>query len=174
MPRGGKRPNAGRPSGTSAYGESTKVMRVPVSRLKEIKELLATSSPPLSIPLFSAKVSAGFPSPADDYIETYLDLNEHLIKHPAATFMVKAIGDSMIGAGISSGDILIVDRSIEPVHRKVVIAAIDGELTVKRLFLTDSQMILKAENPNYPDIEIKQDQDTTIWGVVTNVIHEVE
>ena len=86
-------------------------------------------------PLFLVPVSAGFPSPADDYIENQLDLNKHLIKHPAATFFVKVKGDSMIDAGIHSGDILIIDRSLEATDKKVVIAVVDGELTVKNILL---------------------------------------
>jgi DNA polymerase V len=85
------------------------------------------------LPLYANKISAGFPSPADDYIEMKLDLNTHLIKHPAATFFVRVSGDSMLNAGINSGDLLIVDRSIEPVDGKIVIVALNGELTVKRL-----------------------------------------
>ena len=110
--RGGKRPNAGRPKGSNVFGESTKVVRIPLSRVDEVKALLL--NPATRIPLFASKVPAGFPSPLDDYIESHLDLNEYLIKHSAATFMVGAIGDSMTGAGIFSGDILVVDRSLPP------------------------------------------------------------
>lgn len=171
MPRGGKRINAGRPAGSSRYGETTKVLRVPLSRVDDVRQLIQNQYQ--KIPLFSANVPAGFPSPADDYIEDHLDLNEHLIKHPAATFMVRATGDSMIGAGIFSGDILIVDRSLPVANGAVVIAAIDGELTVKRFFKQGNSLRFKAENPDYPDIVVKGEQDTIIWGVVTNVIHAV-
>ena len=144
-PRGGYRPKAGRPSGKGPYGESTQVMRVPLSRVPEVKRLIKNS--PQRIPLYCSKVPAGFPSPADDFIEAHLDLNDFLIQHPAATFMVRATGDSMINAGIFSDDILIVDRSITAESGMVVIAAIDGELTVKRLQLTPDSMLLQAENP---------------------------
>ena len=122
-------------------------------------------------PLFLVSVSAGFPSPADDYIENQLDLNRHLIKHPAATFFVKVKGDSMIDAGIHSGDILIVDRSLEANDKKVVIAVVDGELTVKRIRIIDKKVFLLPENSDFSSTEITESMDFKIWGVVTNVIH---
>jgi DNA polymerase V len=122
-------------------------------------------------PLFLAPVSAGFPSPADDYIENQLDLNKHLIKHPAATFFVKVKGDSMIDAGIHSGDILIVDRSLEAADKKVVIAVVNGELTVKRIRMIDKKIFLLPENCDFSSTEITESMDFTIWGVVTSVIH---
>ena len=122
-------------------------------------------------PLFSGKVAAGFPSPADDYVEKNLDLNELLVQKPAATFFVRAQGESMLGAGIHPNDILVVDRSIDPVPGKIVICALNGELTVKRLARDNEQWQLKAENPDYPDIVIYEELDMVIWGVVTNVIH---
>ncbi|MGJ0484407.1 MAG: LexA family protein [Methylomicrobium sp.] len=127
----------------------------------------------LRLPLFSGKVAAGFPSPADDYIEKTLDLNELLVKKPAATFFARAQGESMVGAGIHPNDILVVDRSIEPVAGKIVICALNGELVVKRLKRLESQWILASENPFYPDIRIHDELDMVIWGVVTNVIHPV-
>ena len=131
-----------------------------------------TSSPSrLSLPLFTGKVAAGFPSPADDYVEKNLDLNELLVQKPAATFFVRAQGESMLGAGIHPNDILVVDRSLEAVPGKVVICAINGELTVKRLERVNEQWQLKAENPAYADIVIHDELELVIWGVVTNVIH---
>ncbi|MDD1634863.1 MAG: translesion error-prone DNA polymerase V autoproteolytic subunit [Methylococcaceae bacterium] len=127
----------------------------------------------LPLPLFSGKVAAGFPSPADDYIEKNLDLNELLVHKPAATFFVRAQGESMLGAGIHPNDILVVDRSIEAVPGKIVICALNGELTVKRLDRDNEQWQLKAENPAYADILIHDELDMVIWGVVTNVIHAV-
>jgi len=124
-------------------------------------------------PLFMVPVSAGFPSPAEDYIEGKLDLNQHLIKHPAATFFVRVTGDSMIDAGIHPGDILIVDRSIEVIDKKVVIAVIDGELTVKRIRKTSSGFMLVPENQKYSPISISQDTEFDVWGVVTSVIHKL-
>jgi DNA polymerase V len=123
------------------------------------------------LPLFTGKVAAGFPSPADDYIEKTLDLNELLIKKPAATFFARAQGESMLGAGIHPNDILVVDRSMDPVPGHIVICALNGELTVKRLAKDGERWQLKAENPAYPDIVIHDDLELVIWGVVTNVIH---
>ncbi|MEH6473040.1 MAG: translesion error-prone DNA polymerase V autoproteolytic subunit [Halopseudomonas sp.] len=117
------------------------------------------------LPLFASRVSAGFPSPADDYLEAPLDLNQHLIKHPCATFFARAEGDSMRGRGIFPGDLLIVDRSIKPAHGQVVIAAIHGELTCK--VLDTQRRCLMAANRNYAPIPITDDCDFRIEGVVT-------
>ena len=124
-------------------------------------------------PLFLVPVSAGFPSPADDYLEDQLDLNQHLIKHEAATFFVKVRGDSMIGAGIHSGDLLIVDRALEPVDRSVVIAVVNGELTVKRMCRRNGQLMLVPDNGDYEPLQITECTDFEVWGVVTHVIHAV-
>ena len=121
--------------------------------------------------LFEAVVSAGFPSPAADYEEDKLDLNRYLIKNPAATFFVRVTGYSMMGAGIYSGDLLVVDRSLEPRDKSVVIAVIDGELTVKRIRITKKKITLEPENENYSVQQITEDTDFQVWGVVTNVIH---
>ena len=122
-------------------------------------------------PLYACSVRAGFPSPADDYIEMHLDLNSYLIKHPAATFFVTAAGDSMIGAGIAAGDMLVVDRSLEAVHGKIIIVVINGELSVKRLSRTAGRVMLLSENDKYKPIEIADAEELIIWGVVTHVIH---
>ncbi|MEO8409674.1 MAG: translesion error-prone DNA polymerase V autoproteolytic subunit [Propionivibrio sp.] len=127
----------------------------------------------LTIPLFAHSVHAGFPSPADDYVAETLDLNEHLIAHKEATFFLRASGHSMIGAGIQDGDLLVVDRSVTPRHRSVVIAVIDGEFTVKRLFKRAGRIRLLAENPDYPEIDFADGQELQIWGVVTSVIHRL-
>ncbi len=126
-----------------------------------------------ALPVFLGRLPAGFPSPADDYIEGKLDLNRHLIKHPAATFFVRVTGDSMIGAGIHSGDLLVVDRSLEAADRHVVVAVLDGELTVKRLFKQQGVLRLLPENLNYQPIEISGQHTFEIWGVVTSVIHSL-
>lgn len=126
----------------------------------------------MQLPLFSCGVSAGFPSPADDYISRQLDLNDLLIRNPSATFFVRVAGDSMNGAGIHNNDIHVVDRSLERVHGKIIIAAINGELTVKRLVKTDHSCWLVAENPNYPPLDIAEDVSCIVWGVVTSVIHQ--
>lgn len=124
----------------------------------------------LPLPFFMESVPAGFPSPAEDHIEKTLDLNEFLVRHPQATFFVRVSGDSMAGAGINDKDILIVDRSLEPTHGKIVIAVLDGDLTVKRLHRKDGVIRLLPENPKFKAIEIKKESDLPIWGVVTNVI----
>ena len=124
-------------------------------------------------PFFMSAVEAGFPSPAEDYVEGSLDLNKHLIKHPAATFFVKVSGDSMINACMYPGDILIVDRSIEAVDKKIVIAVLDGEFTVKRLRCRGNLFFLEPENEDYPPIKITEEMAFEVWGVVTNVIHKV-
>ena len=114
---------------------------------------------------------SGFPSPADDYLAGPLDLNAHLIKHPAATFLMRAAGDAMLKAGIHPGDILVVDRSLEPSHGRIVIAAVDGRLTAKRLQIIQNKWRLLSENDAYEPILIDQNDGIEIWGVVTNVIH---
>lgn len=127
----------------------------------------------LKCPLIGTQISAGFPSPAQDYIEENLDLNEYLIEHPMATYFVKVEGYSMINAGIYPGDILIVDRSLEPAHKKIVIAIVDGELTVKRLLSEKEKWYLAPDNPEFEPIEINEDMNFKIWGVVTYAIHKM-
>jgi len=191
--RGGVRAGAGRKKGSSVYGEPTKAVRIPESLLATVTELLDYkkkqseaddinypnvffpdfdgSSP--SIPFYGASVAAGFPSPADDYVEKRLDLNELLINKPASTFFVRAQGESMLGAGIHSGDVLVVDRSLNPSVGKVVVCALDGELTVKRLRSKEGKLVLAPENPEFPDIPLNEGAEMVIWGVVTSVIHNV-
>ena len=120
-----------------------------------------------------SKVSAGFPSPADDYLENNLNLDKLLIKNRPSTFLIRAGGDSMINIGIYDGDILIVDRSLDAKSKDIVIASIFGELTVKKLILdVHGNPQLKSENELYSNIEIKNKEDLIIWGVVTSVIHQ--
>lgn len=137
-------------------------------RVTEIYSL--DQSTKLELPLFSSRVPAGFPSPGDDYIDQSLDLNE-LVKHPSDTYLVKVEGDSMINAGIYDGDILVVDRAIEADNNKVVVANLDGELTVKRLSIKGTSVLLMPDNPKYDPIEIRPLSDFRIMGVVTFVIH---
>lgn len=171
MSHGGARKGAGRPRGQGKYGEVTRAVRIPLSRIPEVLAYVKNETESFKLPLYGSTVRAGFPSPADDYIESMLDLNQYLIKHPAATFFVKAAGDSMLNAGIHPGDILVVDRSLEAVHGKIVIAALNGELTVKRLRYQDGRLQLVAENPNYKAIDVTEEYEMVIWGVVTHVIH---
>lgn len=191
MTRGGKRQGAGRKAGSGQYGETTKVMRIPQSRMEEVKMILQFPSKlrpepgrtkvdeifqafigtPQAQPFYASQVSAGMPLPADELSEGRIDLNEHLLKNPDATFFVRVSGDSMIDAGIHPGDLLIVDRSLPPHSGKIVIAVVNGELTVKRLIKTNQKLFLMPENPNYPAFQVTEEMSFMIWGVVTNVIH---
>ena len=166
---GGKRKGAGRPKGSGKYHDATQVMRVPVGMIDDIVSFIETKG--FQLPLYSSKVQAGFPSPADDYIEKNLDLNTHLIKNPASTFFVRVSGESMKDVGIFPDDILVVDRSLDAVDDKIVVVAIDGELTVKRLKKKNDQLYFMPENKDFNPILVKELQDVQIWGVVTNVIH---
>ena len=126
-----------------------------------------------ALPAFLSRVPAGFPSPADDYVEQRLDLNEHLIQREAATFFVRVAGRSMENAGIHDGDLLVVDRAVEPKDGSIVVAALDGELTVKRYRQHGEQPVLVPENEAHPPIPIDPGQELVVWGVVRHVIHEV-
>lgn len=126
----------------------------------------------LGLPLYLSTVQAGFPSPAEDYIDKKLDLNEQLVRHPAATFFVRVDGDSMRDAGVASGDILVVDRAVEPRDGHIVIAALDGELTVKRLRRKNGQVLLVPENPDYAPVAVGPEASFEVWGVVTYIIHK--
>jgi DNA polymerase V len=175
---GGERPRAGRKP-----GDGSKVIRIPNRFVPSVESLLAAPlgayvpNPKVTsqkLPLFSHRVKAGFPSPADDYIEAWLSLDDLLIEHKEATFFVTASGDSMTGAGIQEGNLLVVDRAPEPRNGDIVIAVIDGELTVKRLEKRRGKIRLLAENPAYAPIEFKDGQELTIWGVVTSVIQKIK
>lgn len=128
----------------------------------------------ISIPLFVSKVKAGFPSPAEEYIEAKLDLNSYLIQHPSSTYMVRIEGDSMIGAGIYSGDMAVVDRSLEPKNQDIVIAVVDQEITIKRLVKGKKGITLCAENPNFEPIRFSNEQELTIWGVVVHTVRSMK
>ncbi|WP_079988708.1 LexA family protein [Candidatus Protochlamydia sp. W-9] len=125
------------------------------------------------LPLFNSFIQAGFPSPADDYIEKALDLNELVIQRPAATFYVKVQGDSMQDVGIFSGDILVVDRSLTAYHKSIIVAVLDGEFTVKRLSVETERTYLLAENSAYPPLKLNPESQFEVWGVVTYVIHKL-
>lgn len=121
--------------------------------------------------MFIISVPAGFPSPAEDFVEGPLDLNRYLIHHPAATFFVRVMGDSMIGVGIYPHDLLIVDRAVTPVNGSIVIAVVNGDLTVKRLHQDGEQISLLPEKPAYEPIPITAAMAFEVWGVVTQSIH---
>lgn len=181
--RGGARPGAGRPRKAP-----TQVIRVPQTMVEPIQHWLdqakthpagtaallfpAADPVPLTLTLYQSRISAGFPSPADDYIEGQLDLNQYLIDRPAATFFVRVSGDSMLGAGIHPDDLLIVDRSVQAREGSIVIAVLDGELLVKRLRCQPT-LQLCSEHPAYAPITITEAQDFSVWGVVRHVIHSV-
>jgi DNA polymerase V len=186
---GGSRSSAGRKTGTGLYGEPTQVMRIPQSAISVVDELLAScksrhqaqrfqndillpdlNSPAIQVPLFSHAVAAGFPSPADDYVEARLSLDQHLIRHKDATFFVRAKGNSMVGAGIFDGDLLVVDKSLIAASGDIVIAVVDGDLTVKRLIKRGDVILLHPENPRFKDIEFKEGQELQVWGVVTSSV----
>jgi DNA polymerase V len=127
----------------------------------------------LSCPFFVAPVRAGFPSPAEDYVERALDLNEFLVPHPTATFFARVKGDSMEGVGIHDGDTLVVDRSLSPRDGQIVIALVNNKFTVKRLRRTETGLLLVAENPTYHALAVTPQMGFEMWGVVTYVIHPV-
>ncbi len=182
---GGFRPGAGRKVGSGRFSEPTRTLRVPQSAVPAVRAWLdsmaeasgAVAAQPftgrpsaLPLPLFGAHIAAGFPSPADDHLEGSIDLNEQLVQHPAATFFVRVQGDSMTGAGIHHGDLLVVDRAREPKSGAIVVAVINGELTVKRLKIEGEQVWLMPENPRYPALEIREGMDLVIWGVVAHAV----
>lgn len=133
----------------------------------------ALSSPPNPLPELCHKISAGFPSPAADYVEQGLDLNTYLVKHKAASFFFNVAGDSMSAAGILDGDKVLVDRSVTPQHGHVVIAVIDAEYTLKRLHLLGDRVELHPDNPAYAPIRLVEGNELQIWGVVTAVIRKL-
>ena len=133
--------------------------------------LLQSRRSRLTLPLAGERVAAGFPSPADDYVEVGIDLNEQLIRHPTSTFFLRVSGESMLGAGIHHGDLLVVDRSLDPRPGRVVVAVLDGEFTLKRLVQHQGRLRLEAANPAYPPLELHRCGDVQIWGVAIHVIH---
>ena len=194
MSHGGIRPNSGRKSPARPYGEKTSVIRVPNSikpdvlvYLEAFKNKVTKQPEPtlvmqaapnpiaLSRPLYSGKVSAGqsrFPSPAQDYEQKFLDLNERYVKNPPATHFLQVEGNSMEGAGIFEGDIAIVDKSIKPRSSSIVVADVDGEWMIKRLYKRGDVIKLLSEHPEHPPITFSEGQELVIFGVVTYVIHQ--
>ncbi len=172
MTSGGFRKGAGRPHGSGKFGVPTTPLRVPTHLIENVRHFIAEGKQ--TCPLYASSVKAGFPSPAEDYAEQHLDLNSHLIAHPSGTFFLRVSGDSMINAGIFNGDLLIVDRSLEATPGKVVIAAVNGELTVKRLQKTPKGIFLVAENSAYKPIALEDSDQVQIWGVVIYTIHAID
>ena len=195
MAHGGKREGSGPKNPMSPYGEKTSVIRVPNSIKPDVLVYLEAfkkksfnnsknitnipqalvNPPPLARPIYSGKVSAGqsrFPSPAQDYEQKFLDLNEEYIKNPPATFLFRVEGDSMTGAGIFEDDVAIVDRSIKPKSSSIVLADVDGAWMVKRFYKRGDVVKLLSENPNHAPIMFGEGQELIIFGVVTYVIHK--
>ncbi|MFA6163840.1 MAG: translesion error-prone DNA polymerase V autoproteolytic subunit [Methylobacter sp.] len=134
-------------------------LQLPIFELSQFPTLV-------DLPLFASKIPAGFPSPADDHLEATIDLNQQYVRHPAATFFVRVQGHSMIGAGIHNGDMLVVDRSLEAQSGSIVIAVVNGELTVKRLVINGDGVWLMPENPDFQSLQINEGMGLHIWGVV--------
>ncbi|TDR38584.1 SOS response UmuD protein [Tahibacter aquaticus] len=193
---GGPRPGAGRKPGSGTFGESTQPVRVPESQVPAVVAFLEAyreqkaledegvraqnmrrTEPgrEVHVPLMGYRVPAGFASPADDYVEDTIDLNAHLIRkgHEAATFIVRASGWSMFGAGIHDGDEVVVDRALEPTDGSVVVAAVDGELLIKRLRIRGGKPVLVSENPHFPERIVAPGETLEIWGVATRVLHKL-
>ena len=147
-------------------------MRVRTNELRVVSVSLPEAGERICLPLYLCRVPAGFPSPAGDYVESNIDLNEWLVRNKLATYIVQVEGDSMAGE-IHSGDMLIVDRSLEPRHKNVVVACIDGEMTVKRLLMEGGRCFLAADNPQYQRLEIESDGELIIWGVVTHAVRRL-
>ena len=186
MPRGGKQPGAGRPR---KYGDSTKVIRIPqkvepvirnfLEKLAEstnanVTEFVTHPTYHDPLPIYSSRVQAGMPSPADDYIEDRIDLHDHMIEKPRDTFGVRVIGDSMKDDGMLEGDLILVDRSIEPRHGMIIVAALNGDVTVKRLFRRNGEVRLIPENNAYKPIPVNEDDEFVIWGAVTGLIRRYQ
>lgn len=124
------------------------------------------------LPLYSSRPAAGFPAPGDDQVERVLDINDLVVKHPASTFFVRVEGDSMEGAGIFSGDVLVIDRSIDPTDGTIVVAALNGEMVVKRLNVSHGNQSLVSENSNYAPIKVGEEEDCVLWGVVVGSVRQ--
>lgn len=201
MATGGAREGAGRPFKLSIPGEATTPVRIPVTLVAPIKEFLARraqqrivhvpptllardegelklfmpsyDAPKFEIPLYGSLIPAGFPSPADDYVQDWLDLNSLLITDRPATFFVSVTGLSMIKEGIYPGDLLVVNKGLSPLSGDIVIAVLDNELTVKKLDISaDGSIRLVPKNPDFEPILVAEGQQLFIWGVVTSVIHQ--
>jgi DNA polymerase V len=146
---------------------------MPVKKNQKLTFFVPDFESELRIPYIKDGVSAGFPSPAADFMETNIDLNKELSGNPLATFYIKVKGNSMIDAGINDKDVLVVDRSLEPQNNKIAICFIDGEFTVKRIKLEKDCLYLMPENPNYEPIKVTEENQLIIWGIVTYVIKNV-
>lgn len=143
-----------------------------LNNTKSIQFFKTDVSSYLKLPFVANGISAGFPSPADDFLDINIDLNKYLIKNPTTTFYGRVSGNSMIDAGINDGDLLIIDKSLEPKNNKIAVCFIDGDFTVKRIQIEKDVIWLIAENKEYKPIKVTKDNDFVIWGIVTNVIKQ--
>lgn len=167
MPRGGRRKGAGRPKGTGKFGEPTKAVRLPISMIDQIMSFIERKG--LSYPLYSSRVQ---PNPKSETVPPEkVDLATHLVPSPATTFFARAADDSMNGAGIFSGDLLIVDKELEPNNGDIVVAAVKGKFTVRRMVIKNKKIELKPENSKATTIKIANEDDLEVWGVVKSVVH---
>ena len=141
--------------------------------IKSLESLFKATVSNIKLPLYGSAVSCGFTSPAEDHVDNQLSLDEFLVPNPNSTFFVRATGDSMIGAGIHDGDLLVIDRSIDAIHNSIILAIVDTEFTVKRLIKDNGNIILRAENALFDDMIIKSEQHFMVWGVVVHVIHHL-
>ncbi|MEN8187883.1 MAG: translesion error-prone DNA polymerase V autoproteolytic subunit [Bacteroidota bacterium] len=146
----------------------SKVKKIHTS--KNLEFYSVSTETKLELPIVDEGISAGFPSPADDFLDLSIDLNKELIKNPSTTFYGRVKGDSMINAGLNEGDLLIIDKSLEPVDNKIAVCFIEGEFTVKRIKIEEDIVWLVAENEKYAPIKVTAENDFLIWGIVTNVI----
>lgn len=168
--RGGLRSGAGRPKGTGRYGEATERVRIPASMVAQVLQFVETKA--MTLPFYSGTVQAGtLTATSDEQVEERIDLNDYLVRKPESTFLVRAAGNSMIDANIRDGDLLVVDRSVPPTNGKIVIAAVDGQLTVKFLILKKGKAFLMPANAEFAPIPVDPENGVVIWGVVTNSVH---
>ena len=166
---GGKRKGAGRPKGQGKFGEATKPMRIPLSMLGDVYQYVKNRG--YKVPLYASKIPAGIPTTIEDHLEDTIDVNDLIIKDPDRTYLVRVSGNSMIDAGIREGDVLVVDSGKSPEHKDIVIASVDGELTVKRLYRQNGDIMLVPENSDYEPQLIKEGKELNVLGVVTFIIH---
>ncbi|HBX51272.1 MAG: peptidase S24 [Bacteroidetes bacterium RIFOXYA12_FULL_35_11] len=145
----------------------------PIIKKASLEFLIPDAGQPLGLPLFTSKVSAGFPSPAEDYVDKNLDLNQYIVKHPAATFYIRVSGNSMEGAGIFNGDLLVIDRALEAKSNDIAVCVLNGEFTVKRILKKKDGLYLVPENPDFKPLKIAEEADFQIWGIVSYIIHKV-
>ena len=141
-----------------------------VTRETHVEIHLPDTSSQMPLPFAEGGIRAGFPSPAQDYISESIDLNTELIAHPAATFYGRVIGDSMSGEGIEEGDILVIDKSLEPTNGDLAVCQVDGEFTLKRLNIQKDRVLLMPSSPNYQPIVVTEENQFMIWGIVTYTI----